>query len=86
MLNVEDPETGENLMIKISGFKSSRFNCLPRNDQLLSFAIYFLLKHPRVLDKAYEEADRVLTDPVPSYKQVLDLTYIRMILQESLRL
>lgn len=38
------------------------------------------------MEKAYEEADRVLTDPVPSYKQVLDLTYIRMILQESLRL
>ncbi len=38
------------------------------------------------MEKAYEEADRVLTDLVPSYKQVLELSYIRMILQESLRL
>lgn len=30
--------------------------------------------------------DQVLTDPVPSYEQVRKLNYIRMILDESLRL
>nr|WGD64749.1 cytochrome P450 [Bacillus subtilis]WGE07548.1 cytochrome P450 [Bacillus subtilis] len=44
------------------------------------------MKHPDKLKKAYEEVDRVLTDAAPTYKQVLELTYIRMILNESLRL
>lgn len=88
MLNVEDPETGEKLDDENIRFQIITFLIAGHETTsgLLSFAIYFLLKHPRVLEKAYEEADRVLTDPVPSYKQVLDLTYIRMILQESLRL
>lgn len=88
MLNVEDPETGEKLDDENIRFQIITFLIAGHETTsgLLSFAIYFLLKHPRVLEKAYEEADRVLTDPVPSYKQVLDLTFIRMILQESLRL
>lgn len=88
MLNAEDPETGEKLDDENIRFQIITFLIAGHETTsgLLSFAIYFLLKHPRVLEKAYEEADRVLTDPVPSYKQVLELTYIRMILQESLRL
>lgn len=88
MLNVEDPETGEKLDDENIRFQIITFLIAGHETTsgLLSFAIYFLLKHPRVLEKAYEEADRVLTDPVPSYKQVLELSYIRMILQESLRL
>ena len=38
------------------------------------------------MKKAYEEVDRVLTDPTPTYQQVMKLKYIRMILNESLRL
>ncbi len=88
MLNVEDPETGEKLDDENIRFQIITFLIAGHETTsgLLSFAIYFLLKHPRVLEKAYEEADGVLTDPVPSYKQVLELSYIRMILQESLRL
>ncbi len=88
MLNAEDLETGEKLDDENIRFQIITFLIAGHETTsgLLSFAIYFLLKHPRVLEKAYEEADRVLTDPVPSYKQVLELTYIRMILQESLRL
>ncbi|MCU6339914.1 cytochrome P450, partial [Enterobacter quasiroggenkampii] len=41
---------------------------------------------PECMQKAYEEVDRVLTDPVPTYAQVRQLPYIRMILNESLRL
>jgi cytochrome P450/NADPH-cytochrome P450 reductase len=55
---------------------------------LLSFAIYFLLKHPEVMARAREEADRVLgTDPraLPTYEQVHRLTYVTQVLNETLR-
>ena len=56
---------------------------------LLSFAIYFLLKHPEVMSRAQAEADSVLGTDVavlPSYAQVRKLTYIPQILEETLRL
>jgi cytochrome P450/NADPH-cytochrome P450 reductase len=56
---------------------------------MLSCAIYALLKHPLVLEKAYEEVDRVLGGDVnakPTYQQVTQLTYITQILKECLRL
>jgi cytochrome P450/NADPH-cytochrome P450 reductase len=56
---------------------------------LLSFALYFLLKHPAILARAYDEVDRVLgadlTTP-PTYAQVQQLTYCSQILKEALRL
>ncbi len=88
MLNAKDPETGERLddenirhqiiTFLIAGHETT--------SGLLSFALYLLKNNSRVLEKAYEEVDRVLTGPVPTYQQVLELKYIRMILQESLRL
>ncbi|MGV7100402.1 bifunctional P-450/NADPH--P450 reductase [Bacillus subtilis] len=88
MLNVEDPETGEKLDDENIRFQIITFLIAGHETTsgLLSFATYFLLKHPDKLKKAYEEVDRVLTDAAPSYKQVLELKYIRMILNESLRL
>lgn len=88
MLNVEDPETGEKLDDENIRFQIITFLIAGHETTsgLLSFATYFLLKHPDKLKKAYEEVDRVLTDAAPTYKQVLELTYIRMILNESLRL
>jgi cytochrome P450 / NADPH-cytochrome P450 reductase len=56
---------------------------------LLSFAISFLIKHPEVVARAQEEVDRVLgtdTSVLPTYQQVLGLTYINQILSETLRL
>jgi cytochrome P450/NADPH-cytochrome P450 reductase len=56
---------------------------------MLSFAVYFLLNNPHVLQKAYEEVDRVLGHDVnakPSASQVNQLVYIGQILKESLRL
>ncbi len=56
---------------------------------LLSATLYALLKHPEVLEKAYQEVDRVLgpdIDAKPSYQQVTQLTYITQILKEALRL
>ena len=88
MLNVEDPETGEKLDDENIRFQIITFLIAGHETTsgLLSFATYFLLKHPDKLKKAYEEVDWVLTDAAPTYKQVLELKYIRMILNESLRL
>ncbi|MGR6341490.1 bifunctional cytochrome P450/NADPH--P450 reductase [Priestia megaterium] len=88
MLNVKDPETGEKLDDENIRFQIITFLIAGHETTsgLLSFAIYFLLKNPDKLRKAYEEVDRVLTGPTPTYQQVLQLKYIRMILNESLRL
>jgi cytochrome P450 / NADPH-cytochrome P450 reductase len=56
---------------------------------LLSFTLHFLLNHPDVLARAYQEVDRVLgPDPTvaPTYAQVKRLGYVSQILKESLRL
>ena len=56
---------------------------------LLSFACYFLSKHPEVMRKAQAEADAVLgPDPSvpPTYAQVRKLAYVRQVLDETLRL
>src|SRR5947209_4826282 len=56
---------------------------------LLSCTLYALLKHPHVLQKAYEEVDRVFGPDIeakPTYQQVTQLSYITQILKEALRL
>src|SRR5919112_6061218 len=54
---------------------------------LLSFAIYYLLKNPRYLERARAEVDAVLgTTAAPTFEQVHRLTYVRQILDEALRL
>ncbi|MGB6116876.1 MAG: cytochrome P450 [Mesorhizobium sp.] len=56
---------------------------------LMSFTLYFLVNNPDVLDKAYEEVDRVLGNDLsiqPTAQQVNQLTYVQQILNESLRL
>ncbi|MBL2225393.1 cytochrome P450, partial [Klebsiella pneumoniae] len=69
MLNVPDPETGEKLDDENIRFQIITFLIAGHETTsgLLSFAIYFLLKNPDKLKKAYEEVDRVLTDPTPTY-------------------
>ncbi|CAG7607854.1 Bifunctional cytochrome P450/NADPH--P450 reductase 1 [Paenibacillus solanacearum] len=88
MLHAKDPETGERLDDENIRYQIITFLIAGHETTsgLLSFATYYLLKHPDVLSKAYAEADEVLTDPLPTYEQVLRLKYIRMILNESLRL
>ena len=56
---------------------------------LLSFAINYLIKNPGVVARAQEEVDRVLgtdTSVLPTYQQILGLTYVTQILNETLRL
>ncbi len=54
---------------------------------LLSFAIHYLMKNPQYIDAARVQIDDVLGDTAePTYEQVHRLTYVRQILDESLRL
>ncbi|MCX5205534.1 cytochrome P450 [Streptomyces sp. NBC_00237] len=55
----------------------------------LSFALHYLTKHPEVLARAQAEVDTLWGDaetPSPSYGDVGKLTYLRQVLNESLRL
>ncbi|WP_018548600.1 cytochrome P450 [Streptomyces sp. LaPpAH-108] len=53
----------------------------------LSFALYYLARHPEVAARARAEVDRVWGDtPEPGYDQVAKLRYVRRVLDESLRL
>lgn len=88
MLEGKDPETGEplddeNIRYQIITFLIAGHET---TSGLLSFTLYFLLKNPHVMKKAQEEAARVLVDPVPTYKQVKQLKYTGMVLNEALRL
>ncbi|MGY5343367.1 bifunctional cytochrome P450/NADPH--P450 reductase [Paenibacillus glucanolyticus] len=88
MLEGVDPDTGERLDHENIRYQMITFLIAGHETTsgLLSFAIYFLMKNPDKLRKAVSEVDRVLKDPVPSYNQVRELKYVRMVLSESLRL
>ncbi len=91
MLTGTDPQTGEklddvNIRYQIMTFLIAGHET---TSALLSFALYFLINHPGVLARAYEEVDRVLGNDIqtpPAYQQVQQLQYISQILKESLRL
>jgi cytochrome P450/NADPH-cytochrome P450 reductase len=56
---------------------------------LLSFALYALIKNPKLLERGYEEVDRVPAADVnalPTYAQTHQLPYVSQILEETLRL
>lgn len=55
----------------------------------LSFALHYLTKHPEALARAQAEVDALwgdAADPEPEYGDIGKLTYIRQVLNESLRL
>jgi cytochrome P450 / NADPH-cytochrome P450 reductase len=91
MLEGVDKQSGERLPDK-----NIRAQCITfliagheTTSGLLSFAVYFLLKHPEVMARAQAEADDVLgtdTGVLPSYAQVRKMTYTTQILEETLRL
>ncbi|WP_353855639.1 bifunctional cytochrome P450/NADPH--P450 reductase [Bacillus sp. Bos-x628] len=88
MLHAKDPETGERLSDENIRYQIITFLIAGHETTsgLLSFAIYFLLKNPEELKKAVQEADEVLQGELPTFKQVQKLSYIRMVLNEALRL
>ncbi|MFD4524315.1 cytochrome P450 [Streptomyces sp. NPDC058470] len=55
----------------------------------MSFALYYLAKHPAVLQHVRREADALwgdTADPEPTFDEVGRLTYTRQVLNEALRL
>ncbi|WP_072686961.1 cytochrome P450 [Rhodococcus marinonascens] len=52
----------------------------------LSFALYYLSRHPDVLAKAQAEVDAVWGDEAPAFEQIAKLRYVRRMLDEALRL
>ncbi|WP_270181102.1 bifunctional cytochrome P450/NADPH--P450 reductase [Alkalihalobacillus sp. CinArs1] len=88
MLKGVDPETGEALDDENIRFQIITFLIAGHETTsgLLSFALYYLMNNPEKLKKAQEEVDRVAGDSIPDYKQVKQLKYVRMILNETLRL
>nr|WP_263620908.1 cytochrome P450 [Halobacillus litoralis] len=88
MLKGVDPETGEGLSDENIRFQIITFLIAGHETTsgLLSFALYFLMKHPDKRKKAQAEVDEVLGGDTPSYKQVKQLKYVRMVLNEALRL
>lgn len=91
MLTGVDKQTGERLDDRNIRYQMITFLIAGHETTsgLLSFALFFLLKHPDALARAYEEVDRVLgRDPriLPTFQQVKQLTYVAQILKETLRL
>lgn len=55
----------------------------------MSFALYYLAKHPAVLQLVQREADALwgdAADPEPTFEEIGQLTYTRQVLNEALRL
>ncbi|MGW4057449.1 cytochrome P450 [Amycolatopsis sp. NPDC004747] len=52
----------------------------------LSFALYYLTRHPELLEKARAEVDAVWGDREPAFSDVAKLRYVRRVLDEALRL
>jgi cytochrome P450 / NADPH-cytochrome P450 reductase len=91
MLTGVDKQSGEGLADQTIRYEIITFLIAGHETTsgLLSFAIYFLLKHPDIVARAYGEVDSVLGSDLsvlPTYEQVHQLTYISQILKESLRL
>ncbi|MGW0765762.1 cytochrome P450 [Streptomyces sp. NPDC002676] len=89
MLETAHPETGERLSAE--NVRKQVITFLVAGHETtsgaLSFALYYLARHPEIAAKARAEVDRVWGDtPQPGYDQVAKLRYVRRVLDESLRL
>ncbi|MEU1406529.1 cytochrome P450 [Streptomyces sp. NPDC005728] len=89
MLETAHPETGERLSAE--NVRKQVITFLVAGHETtsgaLSFALYYLARHPEVAARARAEVDRVWGDtPEPGYDQVAKLRYVRRVLDESLRL
>jgi cytochrome P450 len=52
----------------------------------LSFALYYLTRHPELLERARAEVDAVWGDREPAFADVAKLRYVRRVLDEAMRL
>ncbi|MFK7751545.1 MAG: bifunctional cytochrome P450/NADPH--P450 reductase [Sedimentitalea sp.] len=91
MLDGVDKVTGESLSDENIRYQINTFLIAGHETTsgLMSFTMHFLMNHPEVLAKAYEEVDRVLGRDIsvqPTLKQVNQLTYVNQLILEALRL
>ena len=88
MLAGKDPQTGRGLSDTNIRYQLVTFLIAGHETTsgLLSFTMHLLLKHPTILAKARDEADRVLAGGQPKFEHIAKLTYIDQIFKETLRL
>ncbi|AUH43861.1 cytochrome P450 [Streptomyces sp. CMB-StM0423] len=89
MLNTRHPRTGERLSPENIRHQILTFLVAGHETTsgALSFALYYLSRHPEVMARARAEVDRVWGPAgEPSYRQVSKLRYVRRVLDESLRM
>ena len=91
MLDTAQPGTGAKL--NLANVRSQVITFLVAGHETtsgaLSFALYYLIKHPDVAARAQAEVDRVWgpdDGTAPAYQQVTKLRYVRRVIDESLRL
>lgn len=89
MLETAHPETGEKLSAQ--NVRKQVITFLVAGHETtsgaLSFALYYLARHPGIAARARAEVDRVWGGTErPGYDQIAKLRYVRRVLDESLRL
>jgi cytochrome P450/NADPH-cytochrome P450 reductase len=89
MLEGRDPVTGEGLSDENIRYQMVTFLAAGHETTsgLLSFALYFLLKHPDVMARARAEVDQVLeVDTTPRFEHLAQMPYLEQVLKETLRI
>ncbi|OJH40378.1 bifunctional cytochrome P450/NADPH--P450 reductase [Cystobacter ferrugineus] len=88
MLSARDPVTGETLSDENIRYQMVTFLIAGHETTsgLLSFALYLLLKNPRVLHAARARVDEVLGSDTPRLEHLPALRYVEQVLMETLRL
>ncbi|KAK2670434.1 Cytochrome P450 [Fusarium oxysporum f. sp. vasinfectum] len=88
MLEGKDPKTGSNMSDEsiVGNLITFLIAGHETTSGLLSFAFYYLLENPHVMEKARDEIDDVVGDSNLNVHHLAKLPYINMILRETLRL
>lgn len=89
MLEARDPVSGEGLSDENIRYQMATFLIAGHETTsgMLSFALYHLVKHPEILERARRQVvDVIGRDGRPRVEQMGRLTYIDQILKETLRL
>jgi cytochrome P450/NADPH-cytochrome P450 reductase len=89
MIHGKDPKTGSRLSEQSIIYNLQNFLIAGHDttSSTLSFAFYFMLDNPEILRKAREEVDTLVTADEPlSVQHLQQMTYLDMILRETLRL
>jgi cytochrome P450/NADPH-cytochrome P450 reductase len=89
LIEGRDPETGEGLSDENIRYQMVTFLAAGHETTsgLISFALYFLLKHPDAMERARAQVDQVLgSDTPPRFEHLAQLPYLEQVLKEALRL